>query len=65
MKFLIRNKKREYSLKINYKDHEDTLDLKKSQEVVFREGEKTKFGPFSSQNRSGKLFGIFGLNDVK
>ena len=62
MKFLIRDKKREYCLKINYKD---TLDLKKSQEVVFREGEKTKFGPFSSQNRSGKLFGILRLNDVK
>ena len=43
----------------------DTLDLKKSDEVVFCEGEKTKFGPFYSQNRSGKLFGIFRLNEVK
>ena len=55
MKFLMDDKKGEYSLKINYKD---ILDLKKSQEVVFPEGEKTKFGPFYSQNRSGKVFGI-------
>ena len=50
VKFLKHDKKREYSLTIIYKD---ALDLEKSQEVVFREGEKTKFGPLAHKTDQG------------